>query len=66
MSIVDDARKLAQDIGTIPPGDCHHCTGGGHHREWCPLVSMPKIVAALEVHERLLNRIDNESRLTRQ
>ena len=55
MSLLDDARSLAQDIKDVNVGACNHCTAhGGEHRGWCPTLYMPKIVAALEAADVLL------------
>lgn len=51
-SLLDDARQLAQPgIGLY----CDACTGSPEsgHFPGCPMLSLPKIVAVLEVVERL-------------
>jgi hypothetical protein len=54
VSLLDDARRLAQDIHDVNAGACNHCTGhGGEHCEWCPTLSMPTIIAALEAAHAL-------------
>jgi hypothetical protein len=64
MSLLDDARRLA-DTDHTPcedgTGRCVFCSVGGFdvrvgkmiHGDTCPLLSMPRIVAALEAAERV-------------
>ena len=55
MTLIDDARSLAQDIKSVNGGACNHCAGhSGDHREWCPTLCMPRIMAALEAADMLL------------
>ena len=54
MSLVEDAKKLAED-GWLYDGDCGGCDGtddGYEHTLDCPWLSLPRIVIALEAAER--------------
>lgn len=52
MTLLDDARQLARSgIGMY----CDACTGSPEsgHFDQCPMLSLPKIVAALEVADQM-------------
>jgi hypothetical protein len=76
MSLVDDARRLAETCPSETDrggrGECYYCSGGNYegdysdqtptladfrHQPDCPWLSMPKIVAALEVAEQLCHHM---------
>jgi hypothetical protein len=56
MSLLDDARRLAEGSGD-PCGFCLGYEGspGGLHAPDCPMHAVPRIVAVLEAAESLIN-----------
>lgn len=56
MSLLDEARRLAEQVDPIhvDSGHCFECEGWDQHLNDCPWLAMPRIVAALEAAQRLL------------
>ncbi len=65
MSLLDDAKQIAEIENLDDQGYCMYCPTTAHrelHVPDCPWLAMPKIVAALEAADRLIDRGGDEDR----
>lgn len=71
MSLLDDARRLADDrpvrggsaLKSHPRGCCYYCGADGYgepHADDCSWLAMPRIVAALEAGEEYIREMEGQ------
>ncbi len=73
MSLLDDARRLAQRVDPVVDDYCEACqqasppraTGTPFpHASYCPWLSLPKIVAALEAAQEIIDMYPDDEPTT--